>query len=75
MCCSAWHERPLSTEQLTYAAIDAHVLTLLYDELLAGAQVDVPALCHDYVCGAAAGGTQPPGTLRGFAFAQTRSPH
>ena len=31
MQCSDWLARPLSDDQRTYAAMDAHVLTLLYD--------------------------------------------
>jgi hypothetical protein len=35
MQCSDWSSRPLSKEQLTYASLDAHVLTVLYESLLA----------------------------------------
>ena len=31
---SNWEERPLSMQQQLYAAIDGHVLTTLFDELL-----------------------------------------
>jgi ribonuclease D len=33
---SNWAQRPLSEAQLRYAACDAHVLTVLYDKLVAG---------------------------------------
>jgi hypothetical protein len=37
---SDWGLRPLSEAQLVYAANDAHVLTVLYDKLVAAAAVD-----------------------------------
>ncbi len=39
--CSNWTARPLSKEQVAYAAADAHVLTAIYDAVLAGSPVQV----------------------------------